>query len=211
MLSYSELVYWLYLRCDLLNAAHSSGGHVYAGPLADGYWIDAADLRAGDRLLNDDSSWAEVVSSRTLAQPLRAYNLTVKDFHTYFVAANKNAAPVWVHNICDWTVGPIVSISKRKFNHTFLRHGQDATNFILHRAAGSGNPMGQFLDDQAAARFIMANLDKLHNGARNLPIPDGFPAIIVYPNGTFGPARSITLVPSRHGVTTAYPNWELPD
>jgi len=51
-------------------------------------------------LLNDDSSWVEVVSSRTLAQPLRAYNLTVKDFHTYFVAANKNAAPVWVHNEC---------------------------------------------------------------------------------------------------------------
>ena len=54
-------------------------------------------------MLNDDSSWAEVVSSRTLAQPLRAYNLTVKDFHTYFVAANKNAAPVWVHNICLWS------------------------------------------------------------------------------------------------------------
>ena len=51
-------------------------------------------------MLNDDSSLAEVVSSRTLAQPLRAYNLTVKDFHTYFVAANENAAPVWVHNDC---------------------------------------------------------------------------------------------------------------
>jgi len=82
------------------QVAHSSEGHVYAGPLAGGYWIDAADLRAGDRLLNDDSSRAEVVSSRTLAQPLRAYNLTVKDFHTYFVAANKDAAPVWVHNWC---------------------------------------------------------------------------------------------------------------
>ncbi len=87
------------------QVAHSSGGHVYAGPLADGYWIDAADRRAGDRLLNDDSSRAEVVSSRTLAQPLRAYNLTVKDFHTYFVAANENAAPVWVHNICGPRLG----------------------------------------------------------------------------------------------------------
>jgi len=59
-------------------------------------------------LLNDDSSWAEVVSSRTLAQPLRAYNLTVKDFHTYFVAANKDAAPVWVHNICGPRLGRTV-------------------------------------------------------------------------------------------------------
>ncbi|HGG64346.1 MAG TPA: hypothetical protein ENK34_07185 [Rhodobacteraceae bacterium] len=173
--------------------------------------MDAADLLTGDRLLNDDGSWAEVVSSEVLAEPLRAYNLTVEGWHTYFVAANVDAAPVWVHNTCDWTIGPVVAISKRKFNHIFTNHGQDATNFILHRAAGSGKPMGQFLDDQAAARFIIANLDKLHNGAKKLPIPDGFPARIVYPDGTFGPARSITLVPSRHGVTTAYPNWELPD
>lgn len=59
-------------------------------------------------MLNDDGSWAEVVSSRTLAQPLRAYNLTIKDFHTYFVAANENAAPVWVHNICGPRLGRTV-------------------------------------------------------------------------------------------------------
>ena len=169
--------------------------------------MDAADLLTGDRLLNDDSSWVEVVSS----EALRAYNLAVEGWHTYFVTANADAAPVWVHNTSDWTVGPVVELSKSRFKHTFRNHGQDATNFILHRAAGSGNPMGQFLDDQAAARFIVANLDKLHNGARNLPIPDGFPARIVYPDGTFGPARSITLVPSGRGMTTAYPNWELPD
>lgn len=37
---------------------------------------------------------------------LEAYNLTVADFHTYFVkqAANDNAAPVWVHNACQAAV-----------------------------------------------------------------------------------------------------------
>ena len=30
--------------------------------------------------------------------PLTAYNLTVADFETFFVAANDNAEPVWVHN-----------------------------------------------------------------------------------------------------------------
>ena len=67
---------------------------------ADGYWVDAADLLTGDRLLNDDGSWAEVVSSEVIPEPLQAYNLTVESWHTYFVAANEDAAPVWVHNDC---------------------------------------------------------------------------------------------------------------
>jgi putative component of toxin-antitoxin plasmid stabilization module len=41
-----------------------------------------------------------VVSSDVSAEPLRAYNLTVEGWHTYFVAANVDAAPVWVHNWC---------------------------------------------------------------------------------------------------------------
>jgi filamentous hemagglutinin len=82
------------------QVARTSGGHVYSGPLADGYWVDAGDLLADDRLLNDDGSWAEVVSSDVSAEPLRAYNLTVEGWHTYFVAANVDAAPVWVHNWC---------------------------------------------------------------------------------------------------------------
>lgn len=78
----------------------SSEGHVYTGPIRDGYWVDAADLKPGYRLLNPDTTWAEVVSVEIEAKPLKAYNLTVADFHTYFVAANNNADPVWVHNNC---------------------------------------------------------------------------------------------------------------
>jgi hypothetical protein len=78
----------------------SSEGHSYHGPLRDGYWVDAADLTAGYRLLNADQSWAEVVLVEVVDAPLRAYNLTVADYHTYFVAANENASPVWVHNDC---------------------------------------------------------------------------------------------------------------
>jgi hypothetical protein len=80
--------------------ADSSEGHVYTGPLENGHWVDAGNLVAGDRLLNADGSWAEVVSVEIEETPLTAYNLTVEGFHTYFVAANKNAAPVWVHNDC---------------------------------------------------------------------------------------------------------------
>jgi hypothetical protein len=85
--------------------ANSSEGHVYTGPLENGHWVDAAQLQAGDRLLNDDGTWAEVVSVEIEAEPLTAFNLTVAEFHTYFVAANENAAPVWVHNDC-WDALP---------------------------------------------------------------------------------------------------------
>ncbi|MGY4751936.1 polymorphic toxin-type HINT domain-containing protein [Pannonibacter sp. Q-1] len=80
--------------------ASSSDGHVYDGELENGHWVDAADLQAGDRLLNDDGTWAAVVGVEIKAEPLTAFNLTVAGFHTYFVAANANAAPVWVHNDC---------------------------------------------------------------------------------------------------------------
>ncbi|MEP3244601.1 MAG: polymorphic toxin-type HINT domain-containing protein [Sneathiella sp.] len=81
----------------------SSEGHHYRGTIANGHWVDASDLKAGYRLLNDDESWAEVVSIKIDGKALKAYNLTVADFHTYFVrgTANVNAQPVWVHNNCN--------------------------------------------------------------------------------------------------------------
>ena len=41
-----------------------------------------------------------MLAAETVNAPLLAYNLTVEGFHTYFVAANEDAAPVWVHNDC---------------------------------------------------------------------------------------------------------------
>jgi hypothetical protein len=95
------------------EVAHSSEGHVYEGPLENGHWVDAADLQAGDRLLNDDGTWAEVVGVEIEAEPLTAFNLTVAEFHTYFVAANENASPVWVHNDC-WDALPANATSTNR-------------------------------------------------------------------------------------------------
>ncbi|MGJ8628519.1 MAG: polymorphic toxin-type HINT domain-containing protein [Sulfitobacter sp.] len=75
-------------------------GMVYQGSISWGAWVDAKDLEPGFRLLNDDDSWAEVVSVKPVSESLTAYNLTVDGFHTYYVAANDDAAPVWVHNAC---------------------------------------------------------------------------------------------------------------
>ncbi|RWX14329.1 filamentous hemagglutinin N-terminal domain-containing protein [Rhizobium hidalgonense] len=76
-------------------------GQFYSGPIRNGVWIAVKDLKPGDRMLNDDESWSDVVSVRVEAKPLDAYNLTVADFHTYFVkqAENRDAKSVWVHNV----------------------------------------------------------------------------------------------------------------
>ena len=66
-------------------------------------------------------------------------------------------------------------------------------------------PQGQFLDNQKAARFILDNLGRTTNGAVNIPIPRGFPARLIMPDGTFKAATHIRLVPGGRGVRTAYP------
>jgi RHS repeat-associated protein len=98
-----------------------------------------------------------------------------------------------------------VEITKSKFGHTFDNHGESATEFVTKRASGSGSPQGQFLDDQAAAKFINENLGRTANGAVDIPMPKGFPARVINPNGTISTPTHIRLVPGGNGVKTAYP------
>jgi len=98
-----------------------------------------------------------------------------------------------------------IALTKSRFGHTFTTHGQDATDFLINRAAGSGKPVGQFLDDQAAARLIQDNLSNLKNGAISVTVPNYVPVRIIMPDGSFAPASTIRLVPGGNGVKTAYP------
>lgn len=77
-------------------------GHRYKGAIKNGSWVAAADLRPCEKLFDSDGSWSSVVNVRVRDKQLNAYNLTIADFHTYFVkqADNDNAQPVWVHNAC---------------------------------------------------------------------------------------------------------------
>ncbi len=98
-----------------------------------------------------------------------------------------------------------IPLSRSRFGHTFEKHGQDATEFLTNRARATGRPNGQFLDDQAAVRFIRKNLDKTRGGPLSLSIPKDFPARIINPDGSFSPAKTIRLIPGGKGVKTAYP------
>ncbi len=113
--------------------------------------MDAADLLTGDRLLNDDGTWAEVVSSEVLAEPLRAYNLTVEGWHTYFVAANVDAAPVWVHNVCPKFTNAFRLLERTDLGEKEFAELASALKFqrefgIKLRWAPKDGPDGDFID-----------------------------------------------------------------
>ena len=67
-------------------------------------WVAAEDLKPGDVLVQPGAQTAEVVDIHTKNTPLRAYNITVGLFHTYFVSGSTpNGVPIslWVHNDCN--------------------------------------------------------------------------------------------------------------
>ena len=68
---------------------------------SDGKWIKAEDLKAGSRLFAENGAEPTVQSVTVKQEPLQAYNLTVADWHTYFVKGDKaETEGVWVHNSC---------------------------------------------------------------------------------------------------------------
>lgn len=75
-------------------------GHVYAGDIEGGAWVDAQHLQQGDELLDSTGAWQQVVDTEIEATPLEAYNLTVDGYSTYFVAGEESVGGVWVHNKC---------------------------------------------------------------------------------------------------------------
>ncbi|SPY04484.1 adhesin MafB2 [Neisseria meningitidis] len=74
---------------------------------SDGKWVKAEDLKAGNRLSSESGAEQTVQSITVKQQPLKAYNLTVADWHTYFVKGDKaETEGVWVHNDCPYGKSP---------------------------------------------------------------------------------------------------------
>lgn len=72
-----------------------------------GKWIKAEDLKAGSRLFAENGAEQTVQSVTVKQESLQAYNLTVADWHTYFVKGDKaETEGVWVHNDCPYGKSP---------------------------------------------------------------------------------------------------------
>lgn len=69
--------------------------------LPPGNWVEAANLQKGQLLLNADGSTSIIADVKRHDEKLLAYNITVQDFHTYFVKGiGAHNTAVWVHNEC---------------------------------------------------------------------------------------------------------------
>jgi len=79
----------------------STAGHAYWTAETvdgDGYWAPARDLVSGAWLRTSSGTWVQATVITAYTTKTHTYNLTVADFHTYYVTAgNTNAL---VHN-CD--------------------------------------------------------------------------------------------------------------
>jgi hypothetical protein len=71
-------------------------------------FVDAVDLRVGDRLQTADGGSATITALRRYHATQLTYDLTVDGLHTYYVAATAAGSSVLVHNCngaYDWTPG----------------------------------------------------------------------------------------------------------
>ena len=75
-----------------------SPGKPYHGDIANAYWVNAANLEAGHKLIDDSGDWQTVVSVRVEPKPLNSYNLEVEHDHTFFIRGLGGDAGIWVHN-----------------------------------------------------------------------------------------------------------------
>jgi RHS repeat-associated protein len=74
----------------------STSGHSFYVP-STGTWVNAEDVGIGTRLQSISTDAKVLVTSvAAWAQPARVYNLTVEDFHAYYVVVGD--VPVLVHN-----------------------------------------------------------------------------------------------------------------
>ena len=63
-------------------------------------------MKAGSRLYSESGKTQTVRNIVVKPKPLKAYNLTIADWHTYFVKGDKaETEGVWVHNECPYGKG----------------------------------------------------------------------------------------------------------
>jgi hypothetical protein len=163
------LNYGIAVGASALNLVSSVGNFVlsgvaYANTLVD-KTIDIADKYVPSWLTLNGSVRSDIPAFEfaiaVVAPEITLYNEVNKIYYQLKSAAD--------------AAEKIIPLTKSRFGHTFTEHGANTNvEYLKYRAKGIGNPIGQFLDDQAAARFIEENIKKTANGAVTLPIPEKY-------------------------------------
>ncbi|WP_218134809.1 RNase A-like domain-containing protein [Amycolatopsis xylanica] len=138
--------------------------HWFWNPAKHG-WVDAGDLRAGDRVATPGAD-AEVRATRAYSSTMRTYNLSVDAVHTFYVVAGNT--PALVHNCGNLTA----DAAKFRDAHILDEHvnvtPQQAID--LAKAKSTSGTNGVFLDQQIAQQVVdyalASNATKISNWLR---------------------------------------------
>ncbi|WP_229685000.1 polymorphic toxin-type HINT domain-containing protein, partial [Deinococcus roseus] len=165
-------------------------------------WVGAGHLKVGDKLKQADGTLGEVRYVNTIQEARTMYNLEVQEAHTFFVGTQG-----WLVHNCpegDEVTKVINWRSTPQFGHTFSTHGAGTKNTksLIDRARGTGNDQGQWLDNEAASKYL-GGLGEIKE-VITVEIPRGLGQVIK-PNGEIVTATHALIVPSKTGIKTAYP------
>lgn len=152
----------------------------YGWIIKNGEWIDAAHLKVGYQLLGSNGTWQTVDKVIINQEPLQAYNLTVADYHSYFIKGIGGSDGVWVHNDC-WHALPadakrvedIDGLKAYQIKHpesgktvTVIQKGTNRFETINHTATEPHfNSLSQQID--AKTGQYVANPNKTANSANS--------------------------------------------
>ncbi|MFJ3927541.1 polymorphic toxin-type HINT domain-containing protein [Streptomyces sp. NPDC090022] len=109
-------------------------------------WVDAGELKAGEQLRQPNGTTLTVQATRNYPFTVTTHNLTVADFHTYYVLAG--ATPVLVHN-CGPTVDDVFERAAELGDSSgeYLYRGVTNNHYKLAEArAGIAEPRGGHSD-----------------------------------------------------------------
>ncbi|MFE4858567.1 HYD1 signature containing ADP-ribosyltransferase family protein [Streptomyces sp. NPDC056670] len=160
-------------------------------------WVDAGELQLGEHLRRPDGTLLTVQTVRNYQYAVVTHNLTVDQFHTYYVLAG--ATPVLVHN-CDDAPTSLYHYTTEE-NVNKIVESQE-----LHASTAAKNPNdvrygdGQYLSDikpgtktkwQLTARFLGSPIYARGNkythfveiDVRGLKVVEGRPGVFVIPGG----------------------------
>ena len=124
-LAYKEVTATFNHETDEIYSIHVDGQTIestYNHPfyVKDKGWTFVKDLKVGDLLVQSDGNTLEITSIELLHKHVTVYNMTVDEFHTYFVSD----LGIWVHNTsCNYKTGDMTP-----GGHSFSKHGAERAN-----------------------------------------------------------------------------------